>query len=126
MGASLQVLRAMRDPRYRFSDDVRSTTRAIALRTTHAGEVLESPEQLDAWIARTEDLQERLTSAGYRSAFTADDLFPLFQSYVAKASVARSAAAPRPAARSWRWLWIGAIVAAVIVAIVVVGTRVAS
>ena len=102
----------MRGPRYRFTDGVRATTRAIALRMVHAGRVAESPVQLDEWIARTDDVRETLLKAGYGSAFTSDDLFPLLQSFVAKAS---NASAPRAEGRSRRWLWIGAIVALLIV-----------
>ena len=97
----------MREPRYRFTDGVRAATRAIALRMVHAGVVAGSPVELDEWIARTDDLRETLVKAGYGSAFTADDLFPLFQSFVAKAS--RSTAS-RPRAGSSRWLWVGVIV----------------
>ena len=104
----------MRDPRYRFSDDVRATTRAIALRMIHAGTVAASPEELEAWIARTDDVRERLTNGGYGSEFTAADLFPLFQSFVARATAASPSRAPASHAR---WLWIGVIV--VVVAIVV-------
>ena len=96
----------MRDARYRFSDDVRSMTRAAALRMMHAGAVAASPEELEAWIARTDDLRERLTNAGYGSAFTAHDLFPLLESNVARATAAKPA---RSGATPARWLWIGAI-----------------
>lgn len=106
----------MRDPRYRFSDDVRATTRAIALRMIHAGTVAGSPEELEAWIAHTDDVRERLTIGGYGTAFTAADLFPLFQGFVAKAT----ATTPAPAAaRPARWPWIGLIVVAAIVVIVI-------
>lgn len=108
----------MRDPRYSFSDDVRVSTRAIALRMIHAGAVASSPEELDAWISRAEDLRERLTKGGYGSAFGADDLFPLFQSCVAKAS---AVAPSRRAPRLPLWLWIAAVVVgvAIIVAVVI-------
>ena len=112
----------MRDPRYRFSDEVRSATRAIALRMIHAGEVAGSPEELEAWIARTDDLRGELTNGGYGSAFTAGDLFPLFQGFVARA---RAAAAPpaRSGASRARWLWIGLIVVAValVIGVIVAG-----
>jgi hypothetical protein len=108
------VHRPMRDPRYRFTDGVRGSTRAIALRMLHAGEVAESPLHLDEWIARTEDLRESLVNAGYGSAFTSEDLFPLFQSYVAKAS--RPVAPPARAGAS-RWLWIGGSILVVLAAI---------
>jgi hypothetical protein len=104
----------MRDPRYRFSDDVRATTRAIALRMIHAGAVAASPEELDAWIARTDDVRERLTNGGYGSAFAADDLFPLFQGSVARATAATPS---RSGAGFAKWLWLGLIV--VVVAIVI-------
>lgn len=107
----------MREPRYRFSDDVRAATRAIALRMIHAGTVAASPEALGAWIARTDDLREKLTNDGYGSAFAAEDLFPLFQGYVARA---RAAAAPaRAEAGHRKWLWIGLIAAAVVIGIIV-------
>jgi hypothetical protein len=113
----------MRDPRYRFSDEVRATTRAAALRMIHAGTVAESPEALGAWIARTDDLRETLTKGGYGSAFTADDLFPLFQGFVAKATAAAPA---RSGAGPAKWLWIGLIVVAVaIVAGVIVARSIA-
>lgn len=94
---------------------MRATTRAIALRMIHAGAVAESPEALEAWIARTDDVRERLTNGGYGSAFTADDLFPLFQGFVAKATAATpSGSKAAPAKR----LWIGVIVVVIVVAIV--------
>lgn len=70
-------------------------TRAIALRMVHAGTVAASPEALEAWIAKTDDLRERLRDAGYGSGFAASDLFPLFHAYVEKAT----AAAPPPPRR---------------------------
>lgn len=105
----------MREARYRFSDDVRSVTRAIALRMIHARTVATSPEALGAWIARTDDLREKLTNEGYGAAFTADDLFPLFQGYVARATPA-----PSKAGRA-RWLWIGlVVVVAIVIAVIAV------
>jgi hypothetical protein len=84
----------------------------------HAGEVAESPEQLAEWIARTEDLRETLGKAGYGSAFTAEDLFPLFQSYVAKAS--RATVSQPPAVSSSKWLRIGVVIT-VAVAVIAFG-----
>jgi hypothetical protein len=115
----------MRDPRYRFSDDVRATTRAIALRMIHAGTVAVSAQELESWIGQTADIRERLTKGGYGSAFTAEDLFPLFQGSVARAKAA-AATPPPPGARPAKWLWIGAIVVVAIVIVVIVATRVAS
>jgi hypothetical protein len=111
----------MRDPRYRFSDQVRASTRAIALRMIHGGEVADSAAQLHEWIMRTDDLRETLTKAGYGSAFTADDLFPLFQGFVAKAS---PPVAPRTGGNSSRTLWVGAIIT-VVIAVVVLGVALA-
>lgn len=110
----------MREARYRFSDDVRAVTRAIALRMIHAGTVATSPEALAAWIARTDDLREKLTKDGYGSAFTAGDLFPLFQGYVSRKTAA--ATPERSGAGRARWVWIGAIVAVAIVIAVIVAS----
>lgn len=49
------------------------------------GTVAETPEQLDAWIARTPDAREVLERDGYPRDFTAHDLFPLLQVFVGKA-----------------------------------------
>ena len=111
----------MRDPRYRFSDDVRSVTRAIALRMIHANTVASSSEELRAWILRTDDLREKLTNGGYGSAFSADDLFPLFQSFVAKATPATHS---RPKVRPlWRIWLIAIVVVAIVVAVLMLETR---
>ncbi|HYR27753.1 MAG TPA: hypothetical protein VEU30_04775 [Thermoanaerobaculia bacterium] len=75
----------MRDPRYRFSDEVRAATRAAALRMVFAGTVAASPEEFAAWLARTDDLRAELTNGGYGAEFTTEDLFPLYQGFVAKA-----------------------------------------
>jgi hypothetical protein len=110
----------MRGPRYRFSDDVRATTRAIALRMVHARDVASSPEALAAWIAQTDDVRERLTAGGYGSEFQAADLFPLFQGFVARATApARSEAARTPAGR---WVWIALIVAGLAIVIAVIAS----
>ena len=111
----------MRDPRFRFSDAVRASTRAIALRMIHAGEVAQSAAQLHEWIMRTDDLRETLVNAGYGSAFTADDVFPLLQSFVAKAS---RPAVSRTGGSSSRALWVGAIIT-VVLAVVALGITIA-
>jgi hypothetical protein len=87
----------------------------------HTGEVAESPVQLGEWITRTEDLHDSLAKAGYGSAFTSEDLFPLFQSYVAKAP--HSPKSPT-GGRFSRWLWTG-IMITVAVAVIAVGVAVA-
>lgn len=110
----------MRGPRYRFSDAIRATTRAIALRMIHAGEIASSPQELSDWIARTDDVRERLTQAGYGNAFSAGDLYPLFEGFLARAT----AATPSPVRPGFpRRLSTRAIVivVAVVAAVVVAG-----
>lgn len=74
----------MRAPRYRFPDQVRSTTRTIATRMVQEGTVAETPEQLDAWISQAPDARQALEAGGYGTAFSSDDLFPLLQVFVAQ------------------------------------------
>ena len=105
----------MRDARYQFSEDVRTITRAIAVRMIHAGDVASSPEALDAWIARTDELRERLRDGGYGSAFSADDLFPLFQAAVARKSTP-SPPPDRPAMR--RRIGLIVLVIAIVVGVI--------
>ena len=83
----------------------------------HANDVAGSPEALGAWIARTDDIRATLTNAGYGTAFTADDLFPLFEGAVTRAT---AAAAPAPArAGGSKWFWIGVIVVGIVLAIAI-------
>ena len=60
-------------------------TREMASRMVRDGAVAETPEQLDAWIARTPDAREVLERDGYTRDFTAHDVFPLLQVFVAQA-----------------------------------------
>ena len=113
---------AMREARYRFSDAVRATTRAIALRMIHAGEIAASPQELREWIERTDDVRERLTQGGYGSAFSAEDLFPLFQGFVARATaVDPSPVRSRASRRLSKRLIV--VIVAIVIAVVVVGIR---
>lgn len=108
----------MREPRYRFSDAVRATTRAIALRMVHAGEVATTPDELAAWIDKTEDIRGSLTAGGYGTKFNAADLFPLVEGFVGKASKV----APQPVAapsRRWRWIFVSA--AALVILLIIWG-----
>lgn len=107
----------IRDPRYRFSDDVRAATRGIALRMIRSGTVAASPEELGEWIARTDDVRERLTKGGYGSAFSADELFPLVQGFVAKETAQTPS---RSGAGAARWLWIAGIIAVVAIIVAVI------
>ena len=78
----------MRAPRYRFPDRVRTVTRNIAARMVQDGSVAQTPEDLEAWIARTPAAREALETGGYGTRFTARDLFPLLQAAVADAESA--------------------------------------
>lgn len=100
----------MRPPRYRFSNDTRSMTREMASRMVRDGNVAQTPEELDAWIADTPDAREIFERDGYNRDFTAHDVFPLLQVFVAQAGgqVAPTGPADEPPARSSRtWLLAG-------------------
>jgi hypothetical protein len=75
----------MRAPRFRFPDEVRSTTRDIASRMLLEGTVPATPEELDEWITRRPEVREPLKAGGYDTAFSAEDLFPLLQVFVGRA-----------------------------------------
>jgi hypothetical protein len=109
----------VRAPRHRFSEEVRSATRALAARMVKAGTVPETPAELRARIAETPGIQQSLESDGYGDQFTEDDLFPLFEAFVTKAggSVPRApAAAPAPP-RIPRLVLIGSLLALLISAL---------
>src|SRR5690606_1149846 len=76
---------AMRAPRYRFPDEVRAATRAMASRMVQQGTVARTPEQLAVWIAERTPVRESLQRGGYETAFTAEDLFPLLAVFVEQA-----------------------------------------
>ena len=82
----------------------------MASRMVHDGDVAQTPEELDAWIASRPDVREVLDRDGYGTNFTANDLFPLFQIFVAKAGGQAAPVGPadEPARRSSRpWLLAG-------------------
>lgn len=121
----------MRAPRYRFPDEVRSTTRAMASRMVEDGTIPQTPEQLETWISQTPDVSESLEKSGYNTAFTAHDLFPLLQAMTARAggsppeTVAKAAgSAPKILApsrsSSSRWLVVLLLVLVVAVALLAV------
>ncbi|HEX2090833.1 MAG TPA: hypothetical protein VHG28_00470 [Longimicrobiaceae bacterium] len=105
----------MRPPRYRFPDEVRSTTRAMATRMVRDGTIARTPEQLDTWISQAPEVQESLERGGWGTEFTSDDLLPLLHVFVAQAGgPAPEADAPPHSSRS-RWLIPGVVAAVVIV-----------
>ena len=101
----------MRAPRYHFPDEVRSTTRAAAERMVRDGEIVETPEQLDAWIAQRPEVGASLARGGYGTKFTAGDLLPLLQVMVVKAGgPAPASDAPPPRSSRTRWV-VGGVIA---------------
>ena len=107
----------MRPPRYRFPDEVRSTTRAIASRMVQDGVVARTPEELDTWISRAPDVAASLENGGYGTAFTSDDLFPLLQVFVAQTRGSAPGVEARP--RFSRRHWLLGLLAVVVVTILV-------
>lgn len=111
----------MRAPRYRFPDEVRSTTRTIASRMVREGTVAQTPEQLDAWITGAPGTRESLEKAGYGTAFTSDDLFPLLQVFIVQAGGPAPPADAPPSSFRGPWL-VGLAVALVLLLVVVAVT----
>lgn len=75
----------MRAPRYRFPEEVRSATRAMASRMVHEGTIPRTPEELDAWVADAPEVRAPLEKGGYGTAFASADLLPLLDVFVAQA-----------------------------------------
>lgn len=89
----------MRAPRYRFPEEVRSTTRAMASRMVDDGAIPRTPEELDAWIAGAPEVRGPLEKGGYGTAFTSADLLPLLDVFVVQAGgPPREPDAPPPSA----------------------------
>ncbi|MBV9772496.1 MAG: hypothetical protein JO040_01015 [Gemmatimonadetes bacterium] len=109
----------MRPPRYRFPDQVRTITRSMAARMVHDGAVATTPEELDAWVASAPDTRAALRRGGYGAAFTAHDLFPLFQVFVAEAEGSRGSAGSPQGSSQKRWL-VALLVLLVVVLLVAV------
>ena len=111
----------MRPPRYRFPNEVRDTTRAAASRMVRDGEIARTPDDLAAWIARTPEAREPLENGGYGSEFTAEDLFPLLQVFVAQAggAAAEPEAPPRRSGPPWRMGLVLVLLVLLLVALVI-------
>lgn len=73
---------SMRPPRYRFPDQVRSATRAMAARMVRQGQIARTAEQLDVWVSEHPDVARPLMKGGYGRAFDANDLFPLLEVFL--------------------------------------------
>lgn len=115
----------MRAPRYRFPEEVRSATRTIATQMTRDGTVATTPEELDAWLARAPEIRAVYEQGGYGTAFTAADVLPLLEVFVAQ----RETPTPRAAAKrrriAVRW-WVLLAFAAVAAALLLVSVALAA
>ena len=109
----------MREPRYRFPEIVRSTTRTMASRMVADGRIAETPEELERWIEEEPAAGDALRKGGYGNEFTAHDLFPLFQVMVVKAGGSTPAVetVPPPSRRGWL---LGAAIVAVVVIVILI------
>lgn len=90
----------MRAPRYKFPDEVRSTTRVIAARMVREGRIADTPEDLATWISREPAIEATLEKGGYHTAFVADDLFPLLEAFLTNAERTLPASASHLASES--------------------------
>lgn len=112
----------MRAPRYRFSDEVRSTTRTMASRMIQDGTIAGTPEQLDAWILQTPEIREPLEKGGYNAAFTSEDLLPLLQAMVAHAQGSPPRVEAPPPSSKLRWV-VGLLLVLALVLVLAVATN---
>lgn len=104
----------MRPPRYHFPDEVRTATRSMAARMVEQGTVATSPTELDAWIAANEDLRAPLVHGGYGTEFASEDLLPLLEVFVAKASPPVAVATPTRTTARW-------VVGGIVLLVLIVG-----
>jgi hypothetical protein len=75
----------MRGPRYKFPDEVRSTTRSMASRMVSDATIVQTAQELDAWLATAPEEKESLERGGYNKEFTSSDLLPLLQVFIVQA-----------------------------------------
>ena len=114
----------MRAPRYRFPNEVRSATRAMASTMVREGTVVDTPEGLDLWVTEHPDVRDPLVKGGYGRQFDANDLLPLLQVFVVKAGgPAPETEAPPPTPARKRPI---VVVVALLLAAIVVAWLVAS
>ena len=112
----------MREPRYKFPDEVRSATRSLAASLVQTGDVPQTSEELQHRIAQMPEVEHALERGGYGPRFTASDLFPLFEVFVTKAGghVGRTVEQTRRPKRTIHPALLGAALA-VLVALLVIG-----
>ena len=79
------------------------------------GTVPAAPAELDEWLTRNPDLQERLVTGGYGTKFTADDLYPLLIVFMGGAPASRANAPATAATSKSRWMVIALVVLVVLV-----------
>jgi hypothetical protein len=85
------------------------------------GTVARSPEELDAWIARTPDAREPLVRGGYGTHFDAADLLPLLEHAVARVGGVAPARAAVPARGGWNPWVVGLFMLIAVAVLVMVG-----
>jgi hypothetical protein len=105
-----------RPPRYRFPNEVRDATRAMAVQMVRDGRVPDTPAQFDAWID-TAPAREVLERGGYGRDFTAEDLLPLLRVFVEQEGGPAHAGEPATATAAAglpRWAMIALAVVAVL------------
>jgi hypothetical protein len=73
---------SQRPPRYRFPNEVRETTRAMAAEMVREGSIPADPAALDAWIAAHPEHRGSLAAGGYGERFTGEDLLPLLDVFI--------------------------------------------
>ena len=86
----------MREARYRFPDEVRAATRAMASRMVDHGAIPRTPDQLEAWVRDEASVRQVLERGGYGDRFSAQDLFPLLEVFIEQAGGTLHPAAPPP------------------------------
>jgi hypothetical protein len=91
----------MRDPRFRFGDDVRAATKEMSGRMAERGSAPQNGDELEWWITANPDIHQRLAQGGYGKEFNAEDLLPLLHVFLAQRQPAPAAVRHPTAAFSW-------------------------
>ncbi|HEX8392953.1 MAG TPA: hypothetical protein VF665_11395 [Longimicrobium sp.] len=110
----------MRPPRYRFPDEVRSAIRTSANRQVQEGNISRTPEELEQWLAREDDVRVVMEDGGYGPEFDAAEVLPLLHVFVVQAGGPDLNAPAEPEAAPGRGRWMIALVIALLLVIVVV------